>query len=211
MQPEISEADLANLAEIFTRHKVLSQFGLHLVHGHFSIPPDTIMLGNYVSELSGYWTKPTAIKDVDLNNIHGHIFVLKGTNDFVAYEYRNGAPVNLSVSAEFFGDVSQYFRKNGLEDVLGLEVLNRGASVKMAEFDLGADSGTIMLKEAETNHGGVHRITGWAFEQREGIVSCNGGSVHAKTVRQTHQVFIGTQPLKHVQGLVDALQGEDII
>ena len=62
-QPYISSYHLESLAQLFLRYNVEAVFGLHLVHSHFKIPSDTVMLGSIFSgDPSGYWTKPTPWK-----------------------------------------------------------------------------------------------------------------------------------------------------
>lgn len=95
-QPEVTADQLQSLAALFIRHNVQNVFGLHLVHGHFQIDEDVIMLGVGLGIGSpGYWTKPTKYVNVDKDSIHGHIYVLSSENHFIAYEYREE---NLSTS-----------------------------------------------------------------------------------------------------------------
>lgn len=170
------------------------------------------MMGTYVPELAGYWTKPTDIDAIDLDDVHGHIYVLTGKTSFTAYEYRQGPPVNLSdVKPEFFHDVVEYLLENGLNEVLGLQVLTADCSDKMAEFDLGAGGGTIMLRDADANSGGVYRVTGWTFEERDGMVSCKGNDVHSHMINGAHKVFQDSKLLRNVHELVEALTKEKIV
>lgn len=194
------------------RYDVFSKFGLHLIHGHFPLAQDKVMLGTYVPELTGYWTKPTEINTVNLADVHGHIFVVAGKNSFIAYEYREGPTVDLSdIKPEFFHDVVEYLQANGLQDVLGLQVLTADCSEKMAEFDLGAGAGTIMLKDSDAKYGRVYRVTGWVFEERDGIVSCKGNDVHAGTTKGPHKVFQDSKLLRNVHELTKALKEEEIV
>jgi hypothetical protein len=60
--------------------------------------------------ISGCWTRPTAIEDVDLHNIHDYIFMLLPGDRFVAYEYREGRPLTSRVHTDprFFQEVIEY-------------------------------------------------------------------------------------------------------
>ncbi|KAL8725171.1 MAG: hypothetical protein Q9166_007525, partial [cf. Caloplaca sp. 2 TL-2023] len=215
-QPEVTADQLMSLAELFTSHGAQELFGVHLIHGHFQIEEDTIMLGVDLGKDSpGYWTKPTNSADIDKDNIHGHIYVLSSKNDFVAYEYREGPSMDVrkGVNPSFFPQLAMYLVRNNLAGVLGLQVLDRLAvgSETMLEFVLG-ESGTAMLREQDVNHGGIYRITGWTFQQDgEGIISVNGGESHAKTVRGTHQVFTGSKPLPTLEAVKDVLHKEGIV
>lgn len=44
-QPEISDASLKALGELFVRHGVQDAFGIHLLHSHFIAPEGTVLLG----------------------------------------------------------------------------------------------------------------------------------------------------------------------
>ncbi len=214
--PEVSEHHLQSLASLFIRHGTQDKFGLHLVHGHFKIDEDTIMLGSGFGEnFSGSWTKPTRSMDVDRDKIHGHIYVLSIENQFIAYEYRKGAsPVNKrEMHPAFFDELTKYLARNDLAGLLGLQVLNSPTVLgeRMLEFVLGRE-GTVMLGEQDVNHGGIYRITGWSFEQSEdGIISVKGGESHARTVRGTHQVFTDGKPLPTVEAVQKVLHEEGVI
>ncbi|KAI1314274.1 hypothetical protein F5Y03DRAFT_389749 [Xylaria venustula] len=70
-------------------------FGIHLIHGHFQIPPGTVMLGANFQNPKLRWTKTTEIESIDTASIHGHIFVL--TEDGLCpYELQEGPLPNLS-------------------------------------------------------------------------------------------------------------------
>jgi hypothetical protein len=88
-QPPVMEEHIQKLAALFVHHNAHKTLGIHLIHGHFKTAENTVMLGSNFENPCGRWTKVTEIDAVDLNTIHGHIFVL--TNDgFLAYEYQNG-------------------------------------------------------------------------------------------------------------------------
>lgn len=121
---------------------------------------------------------------------YGHIFKYVGASCFLAYEYKSGSVTNLgSVSENFFSDLIGYLCMLGLQDVLGLQVLDESTDI-MVKFDL-TQLGTVMMKEQDAQHGEIFRITGWSFHYNiDGIMSYKGGESHAKTTKGTHQVFI---------------------
>ncbi|KAF9730274.1 hypothetical protein PMIN04_012889 [Paraphaeosphaeria minitans] len=211
-QPHVAEEHLKNLAGIFLRYNVQTKFGLHLIHGHFKLERDMVMLGKSVQEPSGCWTKPTDINEVDLENIHGHIYALTGDGFLVAYEYREGRPADMTdVKPDFFHEVIQYLQSNKLEHLLGLQVLSNEPQEKLAEFVLGANAGTVMIKETEANYGHIYRVTGWAFDQEDGIISCKGNDVHAATTKGPHKVFQDSKRIHGVRELRVALKEAEII
>ncbi|KAL8898816.1 MAG: hypothetical protein Q9207_006515 [Kuettlingeria erythrocarpa] len=214
--PEVTPDQLQSLAELFARYNAQDAFGVHLVHGHFQIDEDTIMLGvDLGTDSLGYWTQPTKSADIDKDNVHGHIYVLSSKNHFVAYEYRGGPATDSCkhVHPSFFQQLAQYLHSNNLAGVLGLQVLdNQAASPgEMLEFILG-EQGTAMLRAQDVNHGGIYRNTGWSFRQdEEGIISVSGGESHALTVKGTHQVFTSGKPLPTIEAVQNVLRKEGII
>lgn len=214
-QPEVTVNQLNSLAALFTRHDAQDVFGVHLVHGHFQIDEDMIMLGvDLGTDFPGYWTRPTKSTNVDTDSIHGHVYMLS-ENHFTPYEYRGGPSVSnwKQVHPSFFSELASYLATNDLAGVLGLQVLDRLAvsPERMLEFVLGGE-GTAMLREQDVNHGGIYRVTGWSFGRDEdGIISVKGSESHAKTTKGTHQVFIDGKPLPTVEAVRDVLQKERII
>lgn len=215
-QPEVTADQLQSLAALFIRHNAQDVFGLHLVHGHFRIDEDMIMLGVGLGTGSpGYWTKPTKYANVDKDSIHGHIYVLSSENHFIAYEYREEPSADKwkQVHPSFFSELALHLVTKDLAGVLGLQVLDRPAvsSERMLEFILGGEA-TAMLREQDVNHGGIYRVTGWSFGQDEdGIISVKGNESHAKTTKGTHQVFIDGKPLPTLEAVTDVLYKEGII
>lgn len=122
-QPAVLDKHLEDLAALFVRHNAQKTLGVHLIHGHFKIPENTIMLGSNFENPHGRWTKVTDIGAVDLSSVHGHIFVVTG-DGFIAYEYQDGPMPNLSgISKDFFVEFADYLVTNGLTNLLGLQVL----------------------------------------------------------------------------------------
>ena len=215
-QPDISPHHLQLLAQLFIRYKAQNTFGVHLIHGHFKIPHGTIMLGStFRRELSGYWTKPTLYETTLANSVHGHIYTLSSDTRLIAYEYREGgAPKNVDeIDTGFFHELSKYLIPNKLVGLLGLEVLEDTSSPqsRMLEFVL-AGQGTVMVKEEETMHTDIYRVTGWSFVQdKDGIISVKGNETHASTPSGGHQVFTDGKPLRNIDTVMSLFLQEGII
>ena len=111
------------------------------------------------------------MSNVDLTQIHGHIFKYVGAGCFLAYEYEPGSVTDLSsVSENFFKDLIDCLCTLGLQDVLGLQVLGESTDT-MVEFDL-TQLGTVMMREQDAQHGESFRTTGWTFHRSDdGMVS----------------------------------------
>jgi len=212
-QPPVPEEHTQKLAALFVRHNAHKTLGVHLIHGHFKTPENTVMLGSNFENPCGRWTKVTEIDAVELSTVHGHIFVL--TRDgFIAYEYQDGPMPNLSsVGKEFFTDFVDYLVTNGLTDLLGLQVLIDGMDHSMWELIL--DQGTVMLDEAAVRGCSPTRITGWKFEVRDGQPRvCQANETHAEKTSGNHQVFNAGKPqpkLSDVNDLKKALVDVDLL
>ena len=192
------------------KYNVEEIFGLHLIHGHLSLPQDEFMLGRTINDLPGCWTKPTAFSDVNLKEIHGHIFMLVDDDKLVAYEYRDGAPIDISaVNSSFFLDFIKYLKLHRLNKLLGLQSLNGMPAINMNEFVIG-HTGTVMLADEMINKSGVYRYTGWSIEEKDGQSPFVVRDAHAKTTKGTHRVFVSKNP-EDIEELRNILVNEDIL
>ncbi|KAJ5626392.1 hypothetical protein N7510_002701 [Penicillium lagena] len=209
-QPQVQRIHLQELASLFTRFNVQKIFGVHLIHGHFQIEEDKIMLGTSLKSVRGCWTQPTSIADIKPAEIHGHIFKLTASGEMQAYEYRQGPTTSLNdVDPLFFQELVIYLQAHHLVNILGLQVLTNDVPAMMSEFVL-ADNGTVMLDERDVkNCGTPFRITGFFLEE-PGMTEFKDGESHAPTVRGTHQVFTNDK-IETENQLMAILRSEDIV
>jgi hypothetical protein len=200
---------LQELASLFKRFNVQDKFGMHLIHGHFQLDEGNVMVGTALTSVRGCWTKPTSITDLEPAEIHGHIFRLTESGEMQAYEYREGPTTNLEgVDPAFFHELVKYLQANDLTNLLGLEVLAKEVPGMMCEFIL-KDNGTVMLDARDVKKWTSYRFTGFALNG-SGMTELKGNQSHAKTVRETHQVFTDGKIGKE-DPLIDVLRAEDII
>lgn len=205
----MQQIHLQELASLFKRFDVQDKFGVHLIHGHFKIDEDSVMFGTALSSVRGCWTKPTKISDLKPADMHGHIFVLTGADEMQAYEYREGPTTDLGgIDPAFFRELVKYLQVNGLANLLGLEVLGREVPEMMCEFII-KDNGTVMLDARDVKAWTSYRCTGFSIGG-PGMTELKGNQSHAKTVRETHQVFTDGKIGKE-DPLMDILRAEDII
>lgn len=186
-QPPVAEKHIKNLSELFVRHNAEKVLGIHLIHGHFKIPVDTVMVGINFENDSIRWTNTTSIDSIDPTSVHGHIYTL--TKDgLCAYEFQDGPLPNLSgVGQDFLAEFTDYILENDLANLIGLQVLGC-ASRAMEELIL--DHGTVMLDASITQNTVPTRITGWRFESFNGKPRvCTMNESHVKTVKKTHKVY----------------------
>ncbi|KAG9229006.1 hypothetical protein BJ875DRAFT_524637 [Amylocarpus encephaloides] len=187
-QPPVAEEHLQKLAALFVRHNAQETLGLHLIHGHFQTSENTVMLGTNFQNPMLRWTKVTRVTDVDLNNIHGHIFVFTGSG-FIAYE------------KEFFVDFVDYLVTNDLTKLLGLQVL---MDVNMTMWELILDQGTVMLDASVVRNCKPTRITGWRFEAVDGEPRVHeSNETHAAMSSGNHKIFNAGKPLPKLENVDD--------
>lgn len=207
-QPKVSEEHLKDLYLLLERYNVQSRFGLHLIHGHGKIAAETVMYGKDLTSIRGCWTKPTNLEDLNLQEIHGHIFCLTPEGKFQAYEYREGFSAPLDVDPAFFQELAEYLLVNQITSLLGLQVLNKTISPLMCEFVMQND-GTVMLEADDVKRWVPYRTTGYMSDEA-GIKELKGNEVHAGTTKDPHKVFYDGK-LKDEEHLLKVLKYEEII
>ncbi|KAL2023371.1 hypothetical protein VTK56DRAFT_2728 [Thermocarpiscus australiensis] len=141
----------------------------------------------------GIWTRPTNITELDLNNIHGHIFALNADGQFTAYEYREGPPPAMNLNDNIFvAQLGAFLPEHGLTDLLGLQVLAGHGAKTMQEFDLSGSSpeGVVMLDAEDTKIDNVYRVTGWSAEtDTTGVSELKGSDVYSPMQNGNHKIF----------------------
>lgn len=76
------------------------------------------------------------MEEINLAEVHGHVFKLVDEHRFIAYEYVEGKARDLSYfGIDFSEELAEYVRLKGLEETVGLQ-LRGPATEKMVELDL---------------------------------------------------------------------------
>ncbi|EFY92562.1 hypothetical protein J3459_015275 [Metarhizium acridum] len=142
-QPPVSEEHITDLAQMFVRHNADKVLGIHLIHGHFKIPKNTVMLGSNFENPSLRWTKVTDIDEIDPSRVHGHILALY-QGGLCAYELQDGPLPDLSgVGPGFLDEFINYIIKKNLTSLIGLQILGCSDG-SMSELIL--DQATVMVE-----------------------------------------------------------------
>ncbi|KAG9228938.1 hypothetical protein BJ875DRAFT_489394 [Amylocarpus encephaloides] len=210
-QPEILESHIHNLATIFVRNRAEKILGIHLAHAHFAAPEQTAILGVNYDQPYCRWARPTVIQNVDLNNVHGHIFVLTD-HGFHPYEYQSGAVPDLSgLDNAFFPDLADYLNENNLSMLVGLQVIDPNPA-HMLELVL--PQGTVMLDISDLKGCVPTRQTGWKFESEDSEPRvCQANETHGQTAIG-HEIYNKGDPhprLETFQDLKHALVEAEIL
>ena len=141
----------------------------------------------------GYWVRPESHHRLVEGEIpfHGHIYALREKDQLLCYEFREGElPRNAKVlDPTFRSEFCHYLSLHGLDDILGLQVLDEeGVAVEHIEFEI-SDQGTILIPMEQSPKHDVYRVTGWRFVlEGRGIVSVKGRESHG-LFRGTHVIF----------------------
>ena len=130
------------------------------------------MYGEDLTSLRGCWTRPTNIEDLNINEMHGHIFRLAHEGKFQAYEYREGFCAFQDVDPAFFRALAEYLLVNQITDLLGLQVLSSNVSPLMCEFVMQND-GIVMLDARDVKGWVPYRTTGYMANEA-GITELKG-------------------------------------
>ncbi len=204
-QPEIHESHIHDLAALFVRNRADRVFGIHLAHAHFAVPDKTVLLGVNHETPRCRWANATAFQAIDLNNVHGHVFVLTD-HGFHPYEYQAGPAPDLSqVDDAFLVEFAGFLSRNKLETLVGLQIIDPHPS-HMLELVL--PQGTVMLDVSNVSGCVLTRQTGWKFEVENGeLRGCLANESHAQTGTE-HKVFNEGAPYPRMETLQDL---EDVL
>ncbi|KAL9606942.1 MAG: hypothetical protein Q9167_008094 [Letrouitia subvulpina] len=188
----VNDDHLIFLGRLFVRYNVHEVFGIHLTHGHFKIPPETVMLGTmFKRQPTGHWTQPEPLDTLLNLPIHGYIFAFTPTHNLLAYEYRTGEPPEAvkNLNAAFLNELSAFLLANRLNDLLGLEVLSQSTAFDPhLEFEV-AGQATVVVRADHAIHNEIYRITSWTFNaETDGILSVKGNTSHA-SYKGIHKIF----------------------
>lgn len=216
-QRTVDEKHLEEILKLILVNGVEDKFGVHLIHGHLNLNKNEVMLGKALDgpDTRGIWTRPTNICDLEPKRIHGHIFALNSSSQFIPYEYRHGPPPAICQDDDMFIiQFRAYLLNNGLADLLGLQVLPKSGVTKMQEFDLSGNSpeGAIMLNAEDTQIDSVYRVTGWSAvtDNATGTIELKGNDVHSPMKNGNHRVFKDSK-IGDERSLIRLLRDYDIL
>ncbi|KAM3563048.1 hypothetical protein ARSEF4850_002515 [Beauveria asiatica] len=210
-QPAILDTHVRELSGLFVRNNVHEIFGIHLVHGHFEIPEGGALVGTNYNAPRCRWARTTDVHRIDLDGVHGHIFVLTD-HGFHPYEYQQGTGPDVSkVSENFLTELADFLVENDLAKLVGLQILDPHPSEM---FELILPGGTIMVDASSLTGCIPTRRTGWRFGESNGQPRvCKPNETHAQHANG-HDVFnagAAHPQLATFEDVKHALQKENIL
>jgi hypothetical protein len=102
------------LSTAFQKHDVYIRFGVHLLHRHFVLPENCVMLKSDVD------ANISLTKIAPLIPVRGVLYFLNDTGSFQAYEFEQGDTID--ISAAFLEELSAILLEFKMEKVIALDV-----------------------------------------------------------------------------------------
>jgi hypothetical protein len=174
------------LSTAFQKHNVYKRFRLHLLHRHFVLPENCVMLKSDVdADIS--LMKIAPLDSLQGIPVRGLLYFLNDTGSFQAYEYEQGDAIDIPPA--FLEELSTILLEFKMEKVIALDVAGVDTARDVLpnfEYVLG-DTATVTVqldKKVEPHH----RQTGFTFLEKDGKLWHQFGEVYAEK-KNTHQVF----------------------
>jgi len=190
-QEEFTEDEVAAIGEIFHAHRVVHKYGLQLLHRHFTLPEETLVLTEPVEQGINV-SKVTSIDDVDLANARGQLYYLNDQGKFQAYEYEYGPPVDIPEA--FLIDLAAFVDQHNMRDRFALASTTTDPGSKpFKEWEIGSQATVVIQGDRALDVEGTSIKVSYRFETSENpegyppMAKLGGG--HQKTTRGTHSVL----------------------
>ena len=162
---------LVGVGEIITRHNLQSQFGVHLLHRHFNVSPDTVIFqsvdgGKEISRM-------TDLKDLDATRISPQCFLFDGEAGFISYEYAYDDSTPSLIPEPLASELATHFAQNEhLSQLLAIEKINGNTEAVYREHPYGEFATYRVEVHDEDRTPDVATDTAWCFRKLEnGAVS----------------------------------------
>lgn len=168
-QVDMSSDAVNELCRIIVKYKYQRFIRLRSLHRHHNLEEGHILLQKRIPP--GYWTEPTSVQEVDINQIYGQVFSVSEGGLFPT-EFSCG-PSQLALDVNFAKELTQALLRNNLHTILGIEIARDGKRGNMVEFS--DDSGSALVPEDRVNLVEQETIqyTGWVVTD-DGLVDRTG-------------------------------------
>ena len=107
------------LGKVFKKYYLHERFGVHLLHRHFILPEDHLMLKLKIDEEISV-TKVTSLHSIDNLPVRGVLYLLNDMGTFQAYEFEHGDAVD--IPSLFLEELAEILRKFKMEKVIALDI-----------------------------------------------------------------------------------------
>lgn len=178
-QHDVDIGVLHALAHVFVRYELHEDFGISLLHRHYDIAENTVMVHTKSWEEDRYVDRCRA-EMLGLRPIYPILFYLHNQREYLPCEYSACVPKTKTPSEQFLQELASLLQEKNLENVLGLSIRTDEDEhwlEQMPPDDTGTMATTTSLDDAA---GWIP--TGWAFRRTADSVSvkvttdCKGAS-----------------------------------
>ena len=161
---------LQAIARLFIASGIEHDYGLGILHRHFEIPSETILLHCTQDLVRSCVIRNSS--ELPRASVRAHSLYLNEAHDFQAFEYDLDS-TRQQLSAEFLHELRALFLQHDLANFLAV-IPNLHAAEELFEFQLADNSGMITIPksmvEAADMQETIQTTTGWAFFPEEGGV-----------------------------------------
>ncbi|KAI9674389.1 MAG: hypothetical protein M1822_009067 [Bathelium mastoideum] len=199
---------IKDLRQIIAKYKVQDVFQLRLIHRHFLIPEDHVLLGLHTAEPSGHWVAPTPIGDVCLSDIHGYVFSVDTEGHLFPSEFRRGS-FDRDIDLDFFQEFVENIQRDGLEHILGLQIIEEH-NTSMVEFAFNFGNLLLRAQDVRPMRHLKFRTTGWMVTVKNGTVDSTGEQRCFYYEKQGHVRVIDTKA-RTLLSVIEALRKDGLL
>lgn len=204
-QQEFTGEEVAAIGKIFHSHGVVHKYGLQLLHRHFTLPEETLVLTEPV-EPGILVSKVTPVDQVDLTNIRGQLYYLNDDGKFQAYEYEYGSPIDIPEA--FLKDLALFVEQHNMRDRFALaSTTTEPGSKPFKEWEVGSQATVVAEGDRALVTEGTAIKVSYRFEAPETteghppIAKLGGG--HETSVKT------GNHSVLYMQGSCSALRSDE--
>ncbi|KFX94061.1 hypothetical protein V490_04540 [Pseudogymnoascus sp. VKM F-3557] len=168
------ESGRNKLLGLISSHKLEGVFSVHLVHKHFDLPENRVMVYEMIKGSAGNPDfQISCPRDPSTcENLHGVYFTAATGGRMVAYEYTTDPLVDISSHNDFFRQFSNLVMELGLQNVYALTLKYLKGPSLMHEFEMPDLGSTVLVPDSSWIPGAEGSVsTDWGFSTATGDFS----------------------------------------
>lgn len=183
---DIARSTLHQIADIFFRYEAHERFSVSLLHRHYTIPSDFVMVHEYIDERDICIAEPFGIRD-----LCPRIYSLNPQGQFIPFEYEITSPGAISAENAFLDELGAFILRNCLEKQIGLSIVASTGGF-WTEWLLPGIAGTVATRSAEELRDHNDNITEWGFCKENGYTVVKALKICKLTDAGVHVPVPGT-------------------
>lgn len=159
---DIAQSTLHEIADIFFRYEAHEHFSISLLHRHYIIPSDFVMVHEYIDGQDVCIAEPFGNR-----NIRPRIYSLNPQGQFLPFEYEISSREPISAQHAFVDEMRAFLLRNRLEKQIGLSIVAPSGGFWTEQL-LNGVAGTVATRSAEELYDHSDSITEWGFRKQNG-------------------------------------------